>query len=67
MCKRRNESSQIKREDYEKQLEENMSANNGFLYERATKDQLYNRHIVRASRGRNRDQVQVGNYSVRDH
>ena len=65
MCKRRNESSQVKKEDYEKQSGENVSVHSEFLHMRASKDQLQRRHIIRANRGRNRNQVE--NYSAQDH
>ena len=61
--KRQNESSQIKKEDYEKQMGgcgygqciTTMDQNNGYLYdERASQEEISGRLIVRANRGVNR-------------
>lgn len=62
MCKRQNESSQIKREDYAKQTATDYDVrasfmNSGLLhFERANEEQLNSRQIVRARRVVNRNQ-----------
>jgi len=57
MCKRQNEASQVKREDYEKKEMDHQSGNrSGMLVhdDRASEEKLSGRVIVRAKRNKER-------------
>lgn len=60
MYKRQNDSSQIKKEEYERQTVGDYDVNEGALFNRATEEQMSGRQFIRAKRSGNRIQVNAG-------